>query len=775
MTVHLQRLIGVDKKNPNFTICRDTSDSGNLNVFFGASLMEVVPGDKSNPEFKLLIARLYNAGVKAKSITEQFGVARTTMNRWGDALKSGDSERLLIALSGQGAPRKLTSEIQSFINIRFPQVYKDTHYNYSAIIRKEIKKIFDKDISSETLRPIFKELKKNGATLEDMDQPEKKINMYYHEEIFSKEEAEERASICDLKDSFELSSCNKINPHIEQEASELRIVQKNDNKLPIVKNTDVKKDNPKNSLVFNSDHIAFCYHVGALIFSDEINQFDEYINNKLSKQFLLTVLLGAKNVEQTKTLDFNAIKMMLGSATSNRSFQRTSLYEMSTEENVIELLKFNAKLVGANQYTDFYYDPHVKNYTGAENILKGWCAGIRRPSKVINMDFIHIAQTGHPVYVETIDNFNDMRERFMKEAKEFRRILKYSNEVLTFIIDRGIYSFKIFEDFVRDEYMHIITWEKGYKKDKWDEQKISGDFSFYKRRNNSRDLFKYDFKYIDQRWEKNDKIRQLIVRATNPKKNTIEIAILSDDLLRKAEEIIELMFSRWVQENDFKYSEKHFGINEITSYSNVSYQDIKNLVEDKQVKRGEYKAFEQEAKTVREKLKNALYKEMTIKSEKKKESLKEEINILKKTLEQINDKKSAIEKEGSKIEELINNDYKRLNMNNKKYMDCIKIIARNIFYKTLEPFKEKYDNYRDDHVIFRNLTHSHGIISFGSTLIDITIFPTAHLQPKIQKIIEEIFHELNHNGTKLPDGSGREILLKLGKKKDNALFEIKSL
>ena len=97
------------------------------------------------------------------------------------------------------------------------------------------------------------------------------------------------------------------------------------------------------------------------------------MNHDLCKQFLLTVLLGAKNIEQTKLLDFNALKAMLGMATPNRYRQRTSLSKMSTEDNVKALLQYNAQLVNANQYSDFYYDPHVKQYSGAEKILKGWC------------------------------------------------------------------------------------------------------------------------------------------------------------------------------------------------------------------------------------------------------------------------------------------------------------------------------------------------------------------------------------------------------------------
>jgi hypothetical protein len=585
--------------------------------------------------------------------------------------------------------------------------------------------------------------------------------------------AEKRANKCDSTDliapiDMPIDSASDKVPKLSEAGSEQGCCSE-----PMIAGKgQIPKDNPKQSLGFYSEYVAFCYHVGVLIFSNEINGFDEHMNHDLCKQFLLTVLLGAKNIEQTKLLDFNALKAMLGMATSNRYRQRTSLSKMSTEDNVKALLQYNAQLVNANQYSDFYYDPHVKQYSGAEKILKGWCPTIRSASKIINMDFIHTAPDGHPVYVETTDNFYDLRERFIKEVKEFRDIVGCEDQILTFIVDRGIYSFKVFETIVNDKHLHLVTWEKGYKKDKWDDKNISGEFSIHRGRNNCHDLRRYDFEYIDQNWGKKSNVRQIIVRATNPKRRTIEVSILTDDTTRKAEEMIELMFSRWVQENDFKYSEKHFGINEITSYSKISYKELKDLIEDKQIKRGEYKAYEKEAEAIRRKLKNALYKERTIKSEKRRKELKNEIKELSKKLEIVNEKKSATNKEGSKIDELIERGYKQLNTSNKKYMDCIKIIARNIFYKALEPFKEKYDNYRDDHVIFRNLTQAHGVVSFSRETVNVTIFPTAHLQPKVRKIVEEVFQQINSKETKLPDGSGRKVYLELGKKIDNALFEM---
>jgi hypothetical protein len=51
------------------------------------------------------------------------------------------------------------------------------------------------------------------------------------------------------------------------------------------------------------------------------------------------------------------------------------------------------------------------------------------------------------------------------------------------------------------------------------------------------------------------------------------VAVLTDDTQREASEIRRLIFCRWVQENDFKYLDKHFGINQITSYGVVGYEE----------------------------------------------------------------------------------------------------------------------------------------------------------------------------------------------------------
>lgn len=158
----LQAIIGTDKKNPVFTVYRK-QDPGTgkkeVYVFYGHQVLEVIEDYPDNPELKLMLARLYNAKVKAKSLIEHFGYSYPTLKRWSDALKSGDAQRLVDALSGQGAPKKLTVEIGSFVSHSFNRIYRRNRYSYSAEMRREIKEVFDVDISAETLRPLLKGLK----------------------------------------------------------------------------------------------------------------------------------------------------------------------------------------------------------------------------------------------------------------------------------------------------------------------------------------------------------------------------------------------------------------------------------------------------------------------------------------------------------------------------------------------------------------------------------------------------------------------------------------
>ncbi|MEA3451324.1 MAG: hypothetical protein U9Q83_05410, partial [Bacteroidota bacterium] len=313
------------------------------------------------------------------------------------------------------------------------------------------------------------------------------------------------------------------------------------------------------------------------------------------------------------------------------------------------------------------------------------------------------------------------------------------------------------------------TWEKGYKKNLWDESKVADVFVMTRPRNHAHDLLKYEFQYISQPWEKNPEIKQIIVKATNPKNVTIEVSVLATDLKRSAKEIIQLIFKRWIQENDFKYLIKHFGINEITNYSSIPYQNLVKFLEDKKVASARYKAYQMNSKDIRTQLKKLLLEEHVKKKDSK---LREEkIKELTLRLEKTKAEMKYEAKEESRLQRLVEDHFFRLNTSGKALMDYIKLIARNMFYQLLEPFKESYNNYRDDHALFRNITRSSGILINDADSITVLLMPTASYETKVEKIVESFLDFVNQTNPVLPDGSERKITFKLGQKSKH-LFAI---
>ena len=469
---------------------------------------------------------------------------------------------------------------------------------------------------------------------------------------------------------------------------------------------------------------------------------------------------------------------------------------------------------------DLYYDPHTAHYTGTQNILKGWCASIRWADKLINSDYIHTA-AGQPIYFECTDSFDDLRERFLPLIGRLRRSLEWSQErVLTFIVDRGIYSNAVFNQVLADPAVSLITWEKGYQAEHdtpWKtlvtEHRQAGTHSahiFSRRRNNSRDQRPYHFEQIHRPWAKNPGLRQIIVRATNPWGRTVQLSILSDDTTRSVESIVRLMFNRWIQENDFKYLDKHFGINQLTSYRSTPYEQLRGELTDRQVPSHAYLAKVKIGRNLSQRhARQLLTADSSQRAQVQRQQRLEEIQVAiaqratqhpgqaigsptageKKELARLhnaakrhekyhrertlkiegihqqilaNDQaKAELAKEVSRIDQLIQQQMVRMDLTNKTLMDAIKISARNLFYQLFAPFKAAYDNYRDDHDYFRKLTQCKGVLRWTGTEIEVHLVPQVNYPPKLWKIISAHLAHLTTGGLTLPDGSGRPLRLLL--------------
>ena len=731
--IQLQQLLGTDKRNPSFTICRNT-EAGCLHVYYGGDLFEKVPDNRDDPQYKLMVARLYNAGVNAVKLKDAFGVDRKTMRRWGDALKNPEPETLIRVLEGRQANRKLTPEIRAFVRIRFPSIYRETRSSYSKQMRLEIAEVYGKTLCSETLRPLFKELKN---------------------------QVNEEPKAADRKRE---TDCECVLAPEVLNAEEIEVLAPPADEIAIAKCVGIRKESPVSGVI-SEKSIRFVHHLGVLIFSSVLLKVEALTTKAgwLTKQWLTALFLGAVNIEQSKLLDFDGLEAMLGRTLLSRRPQREHLEALARTQVADELLVLNASQVKVSSYSDFYYDPHSKHCTTKQlKLLKGWCASKHFADKVLEMDFIHTCD-GHPVHIAYGDNGRDLRERFIATVNDFRNLQGIEKDrILTVVIDRGIFGQETFRKIIDDEHLHIVTWEKGYRKGKWNQEKVQGAFVMERTRNRAEDIKKYSFEYTDESWDKNADMRLLRVRATNPNGRTVELGILTNDKERAAEELIRLMFRRWIQENDFKYLEKHFGINQITSYASVSYKDLRDQVEDKQIKSGKYKALQKERKALRARLKQLLLNEH--RHPEKSPARRDKIKELTLEDEALTQKIGQTEKEISRRKHLIDENYRRLDVSKKKVMDALKLIARNAFYEALQPFKERYNNYRDDHDLFRNLTHADGLMITCGDWVEVLIFPSAHYPPALRKIVEDLFDELNAENLCMPDGSGRRINFRLGKK-----------
>ena len=752
----LQLVLGTDKRNPLFNIY-EGDETGTLHVYYGLELMEVVPSERKHPSFKLLVARLYNAGVKVRVLSETFEVDRKTMKRWADALLEGDPEKLVAALAGRRG--KITAEIEGFVRMRFASVYPEHPRDYSSRIRREIREVFGVALSGEALRPLFGELR--GVPSSEAPEPG---------------EPGEEVTCGDVPADASGDSTGQASAGEAPEPAPDRESTAPDQPVP----PPIRKQSP-GFRALPEGGCRFCHHAGLLLFSPALMELERNFPPEtapLLKQWLASVLLGAINIEQSKFLDFDDLEVLLGSSTRSLHPQRLRLAEMGRCGTAEELLRLNAGQCEAGGETDFYYDPHTKQYTGAASILKGWCGGLKRTDKALHTDFIHYSY-GHPLHMQWVDNYHDLRERFLSNIEGFRELAKIEPErVLTITVDRGIYGMDVFEEVLARKNLHIITWEKGYCPGAWPAEVPTETFVLQRPRNRALDLRSYRFEYLDRPWEKNPAMRQILVRATHPAGHTAEVSVLTDDPKRCPQQTIRNIFWRWIQENDFKYLDKHFGINQITSYAVLDYASLEETVEDKRMKNGERQALAHEQRNLKKELGRLLVAQRAYLRKKEKENKKRaspagekaenarraRIEAIDRRCSEIDALLQSTDKEVSRLEHLIAENKQRLDTASKSVMDGVKVIARNAFHRAVAPFRSAYDNYRDDHDYFRKLTRSHGLLVSRTGQLEVHLITPVNFPPKIRRIVENFLAEINQQKLLLPDGSGQVLQFYLGQK-----------
>jgi hypothetical protein len=803
-----QLLLGTDKRNPVFAVYQD--DSGErLLVFYGFELIETVNNDSADPAFKLLLARLYNAGIKLSALCDSFQVDPKTIRRWGKALRQGDPAELVRVLEGRGVCHKLTPAVENFARLRWPHLVAERSYGAVGRLLLEIQSVFSMEISRSGLQGLIRVLKggpaAEQASLPEEDPPSRLPNPAVGAGLPAQESAEappqtRESGVKSLEET-----------HADKAAD--GTVQ------PSVQAGTLSGNTAHSSPFFPKDPaqaLYWCDHAGVLVFATALAAISQVspTPQRILAQWTAALLLGAQNIEQTKYLNWEDLELILGQVVRFPTPQRDQLKALAADPGLIDALwRFNQKNLGQAAGSDFYFDPHTKHYTGEQNVLKGWCPKIRGADKVLHSDFIHTAQ-GAPIYFETTDNFVDLRQRFCGVIGRARQALQWPvGAVPTYVVDRGCYGLEFFEKVTGDPTFHLITWQKGFTIEAWDPAKVMGQTTITRYRNYATDVRLYRFEYVERPWEKNSLLRQIVVQATDDKSRTIQVAILTDDFKRAAIEILKLMFQRWLQENDFKYLDKHFGINQITSYRSIEYEKLKGQVEDREVKSAARKALDLKLKEVSEPLKRQLlaeeqarqahqlraakgpelaaklalesstdtpeYKELsrqvvTLRAA----DLRYETTRLerRKSIEQGHKEIAAIhvqiagtKAQESRLEAMIQAHMVKMDGQSKRLMDVLRIMARNLFYQALQPFKKAYDNYRDDHDYFRKLTQSPGVLEVRPEEIVVHLMPRTNYGGELRKAVIQTLDGTNASGLEHPCLPGRKLKFRLGQRSEMEL------
>jgi len=750
---------------PDIALSIDPEHPDELVVFLGLAMLEKVPNLREHPAFKMLLARLHNGGV-----------------------------------SGQGAQRKVTPEIENYVRDRFLDLHGQRR-DYSKVIRAEVEKYFKVSVCAERMRWIFKE----------------------EREKLSRTPGHDAGGVGNRADP--------ATPGAGGEGAGANSCERVSESAAIGSFLSATRNYSLHSMPGSGRAVpeqpTLCHHAGVLLMSHWIDALTAEwpVRPDLVRQWVGQVLLGAVNHEQSKRLSFSSLEWLIGPTIRSLNHQRHLLGELASVEHTRSMLERNGRLLDLSAHDLFYFDPHAEEYTGVIKTLKGWSGGLHRIDKIINMDFIH-TEDGYPCFVQHADNFYDMRERFFMSIQAFRGILGATRRTLTWVADRGLYGLDTLRRIVDEHKDHFVTWEKNYQHDGWDEAGETHRFEELKERNNDEDLRCYRFQWQEHPWPREPRFQRLIVRALNPGGREIEVAVLTSDPDRDRHSVIGAMFNRWLQENDFGYMDRHMGINELTSRAHETYASIGNSLDDRHVLSREYKALRREKMREESALKRLLLKrekqceaqtrkrrsdcaeqrKLNRKIKKLSEApvdAKQELELRKRRRAQerlvskhnkskaeraekkaelaqlIDEQTKAVRhaeeqmaesvREESRLQALIDEQYLRLDTRRKAFMDAIRISSRNIFYKLAMEFRPLYDNYRDDHFIVRELTRSSGIIYKRDGVAYVMLMPTMQFQPATRNIVQTFLAKISQQVNEHFDGRSMPIHIRLLDENSNDL------
>jgi len=822
----LQPVLVPCKRSADLVLSIDPSDSSVASIYWGTALLQRIPCDSSHPLLRLTAGLLYNLRFPVRKLAACLPLCDKTIRSIGLALRDCCPAELSRTVLGQTEVGGLSEDQKQYVRVRYSELRSNCR-DYRKTIMGEVKHIWNVDACGEVLRRCFREADaERNAGVDDA------ASAGSEQEPDDCTEGSLNAVAADENDPLLASSCE---PSSEMEkgnwgcASERSPGTTTRNGTSLFKGAMPCESDPETGCAmppsagvdgpesesesatqvkqsvgsaptawplpfpYLPNEPQWCAHAGLFTL---LPWLEEGLGGTALEvqQLALQILAGAVNHEGSRYTSFDSLKL-LGEPVHRAMRSQRAWCKAHAFDGVLEtVLLGNAKLARLCGESVFYFDPHTERYTGQLKTLLAWCGSLHGVAKGLHLDFIH-TQYGFPCYIRHFDNCDDMRRRFLVSRKLFKKLFKISGPT-TWVADRGIWS----KDFLADLALlldRFVTWEKGYsatKQSKWDHRFVrSGKFSKWRCRNSREDRYRYVFAWREQPWDAVPHGRRFIVRARKPGGATIEVSIVTNDNELAPEQVIWLMFNRWIQENDFAYLRRHFGIDELTERGFDRYGDIASDLQDREVDSRAYKRGLAQRKELERELAAALMDRRAAGEVQDTDALRAESDALRgqlatltaeldqiramdldsvslealahfgdaldqvgqrvrdnraeklratkaarleartqeveQQIEQLNARLKDIPRKESRLAVLVEENYVRLRMRAKPLVDAVRITCRNVFRHPLNIFRPIFDNRRTDHAILRSLTRAPGLVSATPERIDVRLLPAMTIEP----------------------------------------------
>lgn len=414
-----------------------------------------------------------------------------------------------------------------------------------------------------------------------------------------------------------------------------------------------------------------------------------------------------------------------------------------------------------------YVDGHVRIYHGSQTSLPKRYVSRERLCLRGMMDTWVNDKQGLPYFVvstpfsahilETLRN--EIIPRLLEDVPNQPSLEELQKNPLlhcfTVIFDREGYSPEFLQE-MKDKRIACLTYHK-FPKESWPIEEFQEHII----------TLSYNQSVKMKLAERGTKIGNIWVREIRKLTETgHQVSIICTDYVSDYTVLSCQMFSRWAQENFFKYMMEHFNIDRLADYKTQAITDTKNVINP--AYRSLENRIKKEAallgKRIAEFGRNSLEEEDELNAvpeyEKKKGELKEQIDVLKKSLESLKERRKSIPKYISFFDLPPNEQFTQFSPAKKQMIDTIKMIAYRAETGMAELLKESMSKPDEARSLLRDLFAMEADLLPNESNSTLTVQLHHFTNPMSDKIIQSLMDHLNQTETLYP-GTNLKIIFKM--------------